>query len=61
MTLRIIDSHVHVWDPAVQRLQWLDGLPRLRKRYTIDDLAAAYDQLGVDFRGAVYVLSLIHI
>ena len=55
MTLRIIDSHVHVWDPAVQRLPWLDGLPRLRKRYTIDDLAAAYDQLGVDFRGAVYV------
>lgn len=55
MTLHIIDSHVHVWDPAVQRLPWLDGLPQLRNRYTIDDLAAAYERLGVDFRGAVYV------
>lgn len=55
MTVSVIDSHVHVWDPAVQNLPWLEGLPQLRHRYTIDDLAAAYARAGLEFLGGVYV------
>jgi L-fuconolactonase len=55
MTLKVIDSHFHIWDPAVQNLPWLATLPALQHRYTIDDLAAEYAKFGVDFLGGVYV------
>ena len=25
MTLKVIDSHFHIWDPDVQNLPWHDG------------------------------------
>lgn len=40
--LKIIDSHVHLWDPAIQDLPWLANLPALQHQYTIQDLEAAY-------------------
>lgn len=55
MSLQVIDSHFHIWDPAVQDLPWLAGLPTLQHRYTVDDLAAAYARFGVEFLGGVYV------
>lgn len=48
MTLKVIDSHLHIWDPAVQDLPWLASLPALQHRYTVDDLAAHYARQGVD-------------
>ncbi|PLS27050.1 amidohydrolase [Bifidobacterium anseris] len=56
MTLQVIDAHLHIWDPDTQDLPWLAGLPALRNRYTIDDLAAHYAaQHDVEFLGGVYV------
>ena len=55
MTLQVIDSHFHIWDPAKQKLPWLAGLPQLQHAYTVDDLAAEYAKFGVDFLGGVYV------
>ena len=55
MTLKVIDSHLHIWDPAVQDLPWLASLPALQHRYTVDDLAAHYARQGVEFLGGVYV------
>ncbi|PWG59017.1 amidohydrolase family protein [Bifidobacterium catulorum] len=55
MTLKVIDSHFHIWDPQAQDLPWLAGLPKLRHPYAIEDLQAEYAQFGVDFLGGVYV------
>jgi L-fuconolactonase len=37
--MRVLDSHLHVWDPAVLRYEWLDG--PLRRRFAADELAQA--------------------
>ncbi|PJM74873.1 amidohydrolase family protein [Bifidobacterium simiarum] len=55
MTLNVVDSHFHIWDPAVQNLPWLAGLPKLQNKYTIEDLEAEYAKFGVNFLGGVYV------
>lgn len=55
MTLQVIDTHFHMWDPQTQNLPWLEGLPQLQHRYTIEDLEANYRKLGLDFLGGVYV------
>lgn len=55
MTLKIIDSHFHIWDPAKQELPWLAGLDKLNHKFSLDDLKKEYAQLGVDFLGGVYV------
>lgn len=55
MTLKVIDSHFHIWDPDVQNLPWLAGLTSLQRKYTVDDLAAAYAKFDVEFLGGVYV------
>ncbi|PST48526.1 amidohydrolase [Bifidobacterium callitrichos] len=55
MTLAVIDSHFHIWDPDTQDLPWLAGLPALQHRYTVEDLEAEYAKFGVDFLGGVYV------
>lgn len=33
----IIDTHLHLWDPAYLRYPWLDGNPILNKPYLLDD------------------------
>jgi L-fuconolactonase len=34
----VIDSHHHLWDPAVRDYSWLAGLHAIRRPYTVDDL-----------------------
>lgn len=36
----IIDTHLHVWDPALLRYRWLDGIPKLNRPH----LLAEYDR-----------------
>lgn len=49
----IVDTHVHLWDPAYLRLPWLDNADILNKRYTLPE----YEQStrGVEIEGIVYV------
>lgn len=37
----IIDSHVHLWNPAELRLAWLDGLPVLNRAFLPKDFTQA--------------------
>src|ERR1700754_5164034 len=37
----MIDSHVHLWNPARFRYGWLDGLPALSRPFLPRDYAAA--------------------
>jgi L-fuconolactonase len=39
--LSIVDSHVHLWNPAQLRYPWLDGLPALNRAFLPVDFAAA--------------------
>lgn len=50
---RIIDSHLHIWDPHLIRYPWLDKDPLLNRRYLIQDYRAA--MAGVDVEAAVFV------
>jgi L-fuconolactonase len=37
----IVDSRVHLWDPARLRYPWLDGLLPLNRAFLPDDFSAA--------------------
>ena len=39
--VNIVDSHVHLWDPAQFRYTWLDGLPVLNRSFKAADFRAA--------------------
>jgi L-fuconolactonase len=39
--LSIVDSHVHLWNPAQLRYSWLDGLPALNRAFLPADFVAA--------------------
>ncbi len=39
--LSIVDSHVHLWNPAQLTYPWLDGLPALNRAFLPADFAAA--------------------
>jgi L-fuconolactonase len=43
----IVDSHVHLWDPARFRYAWLEGLPTLNRAFLAADYAAASATAGV--------------
>jgi L-fuconolactonase len=49
----IIDSHVHLWDPAHFRMEWLDANERLNKHFGLDE----YDEhtAGIQVEGMVYL------
>lgn len=49
----IIDTHVHLWDPAYLRIPWLDEANLLNRRYALPEYQQ-YTQ-GVDIEGIVYV------
>lgn len=55
-TLHIIDSHVHIWDPRVQRMPWLDAVPAVNRPIGIDELEREFASIpGVHLDGAIYV------
>ncbi|MCI0648791.1 MAG: amidohydrolase, partial [Chloroflexi bacterium] len=41
MIRRLIDSHIHFWQPELLRYEWLAGLPALNRPYLPADLAQA--------------------
>jgi L-fuconolactonase len=43
----IVDSHVHLWNPAKLRHAWLDGLPELNRAFLPADFSAASAKAGV--------------
>ncbi len=69
----IIDTHQHLWDLSLQKLPWLDGVPKILNRsYTTDDYRAATRGVNVKAiymevdvapeqhtKEAEYILSLI--
>jgi L-fuconolactonase len=46
--LSIVDSHVHLWNPAQLRYSWLDSLPTLNRAFLPADFAAASAGSSVD-------------
>ena len=47
MTEAIIDSHLHVWDPAILKYNWLEGNALLNRRYNEIDFQEASKDCGV--------------
>jgi L-fuconolactonase len=43
----VIDSHVHVWDPARVHYPWLTDAPSLDRRFDLSDLEPELDAAGV--------------
>jgi L-fuconolactonase len=48
---RIIDAHLHFWDPSARHHDWLDEEPRLQRRFGPEDLDLGRHELV----GAVFV------
>ncbi|MBI5093413.1 MAG: amidohydrolase family protein [Candidatus Hydrogenedentes bacterium] len=44
----VIDTHVHLWDPALMRYPWLDSIPLLNRAHLPSDYAAACGPIQVD-------------
>jgi predicted TIM-barrel fold metal-dependent hydrolase len=42
----IFDAHVHFWDPWARRYAWLDGHPRLRRRFGPEDYESGRHDVG---------------
>jgi L-fuconolactonase len=51
--MSIIDSHVHLWDPARFRMPWIDDIDALRNRFEFPEFRVA--SLDADVEGIVYV------
>lgn len=48
--VRLIDAHVHFWDPAARHHDWLEQVPPLRRRFGPEDLdAGAREPSGIVF------------
>lgn len=45
--MRVIDSHVHIWDPTRVHYDWLAEVPALDRRYDLTDVEPELDQAGV--------------
>jgi L-fuconolactonase len=47
---RVLDAHLHLWDPSARHHDWLDGLPALRRRFGPNDVdAGSYELAGAIF------------
>jgi L-fuconolactonase len=51
--LPIVDAHLHLWDPALFRMSWLDGNPVLNQPYGPDRYREA--TAGLDIAAMVYL------
>lgn len=49
----VIDSHIHLWDPARLNYPWLESLPRIRRAFGLAELAEATP--GVPLQGLIFV------
>jgi len=49
----MVDSHVHLWNPALFRYAWLDGLPALSRAFQPADFAAA--SASADVRMLIFI------
>ena len=49
----IIDSHVHLWDPAHFRIEWLDSSPRLNSRFGLEEYRE--HTAGIEVEAMVYL------
>jgi L-fuconolactonase len=49
----IVDSHVHLWNPAQFRYAWLDGLPALNRAFLPADFSTA--SASADVRKMIFV------
>lgn len=49
----IVDTHLHLWDPAHFRMSWLDAIPLLDKPYTLTGYREHTS--GVDIDAMVYL------
>jgi L-fuconolactonase len=52
-----VDAHHHVWDPALRRHAWLDGLPALSRRFGLDEYRREGAAAGVTASVLVQVLA----
>ncbi len=53
MIKRLIDSHIHFWQPAHLRYEWLESVPTINRPYEPADLAKAAE--GLPLVGIVFV------
>lgn len=53
MLKRLIDAHIHFWQPAYPGYEWLEELPAINRPYEPADLALAAE--GLPLEGIVFV------
>ena len=44
----IVDTHLHIWDPARLRYLWLEQCPPLNKPFSLKDYKKACGSVGVE-------------
>jgi L-fuconolactonase len=53
----IVDAHHHIWDPAARRHAWLDGIPALKRAFSLADFERVSAPEGVAASVLVQVLA----
>lgn len=44
--MRVLDTHLHLWDPQLLRYPWLDDIPALNRTFAVEELRAVEAELG---------------
>lgn len=53
--MKIIDAHVHFWNPAVLDYPWLEDVPRIQQAHLPRDYHQATASAGIDIAALVFV------